>query len=111
EVRGRTYGGGVLKLEPSDVQQLVVPSMTKELRVELTRALPLVDWLLRHGKPDDARRLVDDVLIRSGWVTSQEMTAMHSELSRVRAHRKNRGAVHKAMARRANIKPSTSSGS
>lgn len=109
EVRGRTYGGGVLKLEPSDVQQLVVPSIDEQLQAELGRVLPSVDRLLRRGKPDDARRMVDDVLLRSARLTSHEIAAVRSELSRIRAQRKNRGAVHRAAARRASTKPPTSS--
>lgn len=109
EVRGRTYGGGVLKLEPSDVQHLLVPCNDRAVQADLRRALPLVDRLLRQGKPDEARRVVDDVLVRLGVVADHELAVVRSQLDCIRSVRKSRGAVHKAMARSANPKPSGSS--
>jgi adenine-specific DNA-methyltransferase len=66
EVVGRSYGGGVLELEPREARQLPIPyefadrSMLSEL-----------DALIRDGRGDDALDYCDDVLLRKGLGLSQ----------------------------------------
>ncbi|MGH7685699.1 MAG: HsdM family class I SAM-dependent methyltransferase [Candidatus Dormibacteria bacterium] len=68
EVMGRSYGGGMLKLEPREADTLPVPS-PNFLRAQATdlRALrPQLGLALRNGRIEDAITLVDDVLLSRG---------------------------------------------
>jgi hypothetical protein len=62
EVEGRTYGGGVLKLEPSEAERMLIPAPSRSQRVRLAAAVPMLDSLLRDGRWADARRRVDAIL-------------------------------------------------
>jgi adenine-specific DNA-methyltransferase len=60
ELVGRSYGGGVLKLEPTELTHLAVPLVPQDVR----QALALeVDNLLRQNKQAEATNAVDKVLI------------------------------------------------
>ncbi|WP_216378283.1 class I SAM-dependent methyltransferase [Arcanobacterium phocae] len=62
EVYGRSYGGGILELEPSECVNLFIPD--PELVDEVL--IGEVDDLLRRSMIDEARRLVDErVLVAS----------------------------------------------
>jgi adenine-specific DNA-methyltransferase len=61
EIRGRSYGGGVLTFEPSEVEGLPLPLSGAE-------RLPAdeVDQLLRRGRVNDALDVSDRILLREG---------------------------------------------
>lgn len=61
ELAGRSYGGGVLKLEPTEAERILVPTgSTKDsvVRARLARA----DELLRAGEVERLREENDDIL-------------------------------------------------
>lgn len=62
ELVGRSYGGGVLKLEPTEAERLVVPRCVKTQR----RLLDRVDTLLRSRKYDDLVSTVDQAVLVDG---------------------------------------------
>ena len=64
ELEGRSYGAGVLKLEPSDARRLRLPVGTGEAR-SLTRALTEIDECLRAGDSDAARTRADAFVLRA----------------------------------------------
>jgi len=64
ERSGRHYGGGVLKLEPSEAGRILLPSLSPAELVSLSPLLEDVDSYLRAGKARDAIALVDDVVLR-----------------------------------------------
>lgn len=68
ELVGRSYGGGVLKLEPSEASRLTVP-ISKCLDVENTFCD--VDRLLRRGKKQLATEVVDSAFLIEGMGLSQ----------------------------------------
>ena len=65
ETVGRSYGGGMLKLEPSEADLLPIPApaMLKSARPALLALRPQLAGALRNGKVVDAARLVDKVLL------------------------------------------------
>src|SRR5262249_16146237 len=47
EVEGRTYGGGVLTVQPSEAERLLVPLASPTQRARLSAAVPRLDRLVR----------------------------------------------------------------
>jgi len=59
EVCGRSYGGGVLELEPREAEELPIP-----YNVNVNLDIEKVDALLRSGKETDALNYVDDFTLK-----------------------------------------------
>jgi adenine-specific DNA-methyltransferase len=62
EVEGRAYGGGVLKLETREAENLVVPAFASETASALAGQFGDVDSLIRSGRWDMAALRADGVL-------------------------------------------------
>lgn len=60
ELVGRSYGGGVLKLEPKEFANLVIPLLPNEL---IKAIAPKVDQLLVHKKNKEASNLIDKAIV------------------------------------------------
>lgn len=76
ELVGRSYGGGVLKTEPSELANLVVPILPEEVVRELAGD---VDRLLRDGHATRATQAVDDALIAEGiGLTSRDIAVLQN---------------------------------
>lgn len=78
ELVGRSYGGGVLKLEPGDFGRLLIPLVPSEFASSLAQK---VHGLLRNGEFVEATNAVDEALLAS----SAQLTA--SVLTDLRAAR------------------------
>lgn len=65
ETVGRSYGGGILKLEPreADVLPVPAPAVVEACAQQLTMLRPQVGARLRAGRVTEAAKLVDDVLL------------------------------------------------
>lgn len=64
ELVGRSYGGGILKLEPREARRLPLPSPESLVTAEDLRAVvPQIGVALRKGDIDRAVELVDDALL------------------------------------------------
>jgi adenine-specific DNA methylase len=75
---GRHYGGGVLKLEPSEADRLLIPMLTAQEVVTLTPRLNEVDALLRGGRVQDALAFGDDLVLRGLWgLDPAEVAILH----------------------------------
>ncbi|NJE60723.1 N-6 DNA methylase [Thermococcus sp. 21S7] len=61
ELNGRFYGGGVLKVEPKEVEKIMLPKIKNTK--ELLRAGETVDRLLRKRKINDVVELIDEILL------------------------------------------------
>ncbi|MEK6327303.1 MAG: N-6 DNA methylase [Actinomycetota bacterium] len=92
ELVGRSYGGGVLKLEPTEAEDVLLPSLVAGLE----DLLPAVDRLIRRRDVESALDLVDDVVLGS-----------HLGLARDEIRRVRMGAQQLSQRRRSRGKPPT----
>jgi adenine-specific DNA-methyltransferase len=86
EVMGRSYGGGVLELEPNEAEMLPLPLLGAD-------ALDLneLDRLLRKGNIDTVLDITDDILLRRGiGLSSDETRALRTIWQKLRDRRINR---------------------
>jgi hypothetical protein len=65
ELEGRSYGGGVLKVEPSEAKHLLLVSAASE-ETTLVARFAEIDHLLRVGSKPEAAELVDRLLLQDG---------------------------------------------
>lgn len=94
EMVGRAYGGGMLKLEPREADELPVPSpaLVAAAADELTRIKPAVRSRLRAGDLLGAATLVDEVLLaHSMHCTDEQITAIRAARAALYARRVARG--------------------
>lgn len=79
EVVGRAYGGGLLKLEPTEAEQLALPSLKciEALSSELRAIRPQAAASLRSGHLSDAVEIIDKVLF-SDWLNVDTLTALRA---------------------------------
>jgi hypothetical protein len=80
EMVGRSYGGGILKLEPREADVWAMPSIEHiQTHADALRAIkPKVATLLQHGKLAQAVELVDCALLSEADIVSE------ADLARVR---------------------------
>jgi adenine-specific DNA methylase len=89
EIEGRSYGGGVLELEPTEAERLLVPDAAA-----MAAALPLAecDALVRAGRLAEALAENDRLVLRGELGLSEpECTAMRGVWTRMQGRRFARG--------------------
>jgi adenine-specific DNA methylase len=88
EVLGRSYGGGILELEPTESEALLIPSPAL-VPDDLPSA---VDQLVRDSDLDGARKLVDQKILidRLGW-TEDQVSQLNQAWTILRDRRGGRG--------------------
>lgn len=82
EIEGRAYGGGVLKVEPSESRRikLILPQDMHPRKVDET--FGIIDGHLRTGDPKAARKAAD-MFILSKIFDASELTSSMEELEKV----------------------------
>lgn len=80
EVLGRVRGSGGIKLEPSDVKKLCIPTMLPELKAAEFLALrQKIDALVRIGELEAAGQLADSVIyLKTGLMNARAMTDLRA---------------------------------
>lgn len=94
EIMGRSYGGGVLELEPSEAESLPVPdpSMVPE------EIIDRVDQLVRNGEIEAALDLVDtEVLVKRVGLDKSDVAASRKIWMRLRDRRIGRKSAPKKL--------------
>ena len=99
EVYGRSYGGGILKLEPREASKIVVvaPEQALGFKDELKTINKAVAGVLSSGARDDATRYVDKALSELGVISldlsndAQELLVRMRERRAARSKGKKRG--------------------
>ncbi len=90
EVIGRSYGGGVLELEPNEAEKLPLPLVGAD-----TLDLNELDRLLREGNIAAVLNITDEALLRQGMGLSIEETRMLRTIwNKLRDRRVNRKPDH-----------------
>jgi adenine-specific DNA-methyltransferase len=88
EIRGRSYGGGVLELEPTEAEGLPFPKPTSEL------PLDDLDLMLRRKGAEEVLDEVDRLTLRTAGLSSKEIEMLRGvwrKLMQRRLDRKRRG--------------------
>lgn len=89
EIEGRSYGGGVLKMEPREALRVLLPQMTPTLIRKLRGLFPKVDELVRERKIIHASVLVDDAVFDGASL--KKLEPVRAALASLRARRFARG--------------------
>lgn len=91
EIVGRSYGGGVLELEPREAERLMVPSPLSS-----PSRLRSLDGLIRAGKIDEALDLSDRVLLRDQLALSaKQVELLRSAWEMLRDRRNGRRTANR----------------
>lgn len=94
ELLSRKLGGGALKLEPSDVSRVALPTTAVTMNGEYAKqCLLTADALIRDGRIDDARMEADRILLlESGLMNEMELDRVRERLMTLRRMRLKREA-------------------
>ncbi|MBB2891890.1 N-6 DNA methylase [Flexivirga oryzae] len=94
ETVGRSYGGGMLKIEPREADALPVPSpaLVEKHGDVLARIRPAITAMLQAGRLLDAVAIVDDVLLTNGIrMSNKSLRAIRADHAELTARRVARG--------------------
>lgn len=87
EIVGRSYGGGVLKLEPTEAEALLMPTLPSQLE----GVLPAVDEAIRRRDLDTALDLVDPLVLGPLGLEEGDISLLRSGRQQLARRRKRRG--------------------
>ncbi len=87
---GRSYGSGVLKIEPSEANKMSLIHPTNKTNKQINEAFAQIDECYRHGNPRKAQQIADKFLFASMTAADYEhhISAMTAELETARNRRR-----------------------
>ena len=88
EIEGRSFGGGVLELVPSEIGRLSVP-----LVPGAERWLPALDAVMRSGQPEAVISETDDRLVRCRAIPRRLLTTLAEARLHMMSRRMDRNAT------------------
>jgi adenine-specific DNA-methyltransferase len=86
ELVGRSYGGGILKLEPTEAERLLVPTFTPDLAKHLEE----VDESLRRRDVSSVLDVVDAAVLKPLGLTASEIAGLRRAREKLFARRRTR---------------------
>lgn len=93
ELAGRSYGGGILKMEPGEVNRWLVPSSdsVRAVKEDLHALRPIVGAKLRGGKLAEAVEIIDsEILVNGLGIDNSAVQAARSARNQLASRRKAR---------------------
>jgi adenine-specific DNA methylase len=87
ELCGRSYGGGALKLEPSEGGRLMIPSFSPNLAEHLAE----VDQLVREGQIDELLDLTDSLVLHPLGIGAVTCSRLRESWKKLQGRRRGRG--------------------
>ncbi len=90
EIEGRSYGGGVLKMEPREALKLKLPRLDPTLAEKLVALSPEIDRLVRDQRIEQASEKVDSIVL-SALLKPAEIHEIRASLLSLRERRMIRG--------------------
>lgn len=99
ELHGRSYGGGLLKLEPSEAKRWRVPSpdVITEVSGDLRRIKSQVKDLLKQGHFAEAVQRVDDIVLPAIRLDKDSADLLVAEWDTLRTRRQRRQKRQKGL--------------
>jgi len=97
ELSGRSYGGGILKLEPGEARKLPLPTpdLVRRHAAELTALLPQVKQTLATSSVEAAAAVVDRVLFAA--IPDNDLKALRSNRLDLADRRTTRALSHRGL--------------
>lgn len=89
ELKGRSYGGGVLELEPSEAEDLLIPRYGKKRKLPIKK----MDALLRQKKIAQALDLGDEFLAETTSLSKKEISALRKIWLKLQLRRRGRNKI------------------
>jgi len=92
EIVGRSYGSGVLKLEPSNMKNIIIAMPDIRDKKQITRTFNKIDDLFRKSKHEEARKLANDFILQPllGNMYTEKIFLLETALGRLRSNRRLR---------------------
>lgn len=92
EITGRSYGGGVMTFEPTEIEELLIP-VVENHGIDITE----IDRLMRGNEIDEILDIVDQAVLINGYgFTKKETTRFRNIWKKMSARRINRGKSAKS---------------